>query len=470
MAIITASGVNINWGTDEDDYIVCEGGDITIFSFSPSDDYESYVTSDSILPSGNDTVIGGEGNDLILCGKGNDSIFGGGSHEYIIPGAGNNTIDGGEGIDFLVYKHDKRNISVTPSISGSYYVYFNGIRGDLVSNIEEIHFGSGNDKFNGNSADNVISSLNGGSDTIIGEAGNDSYSFDGNGKFNFNGGSGSDALLIDSAGQYILDLKSAKLIKDGNQLGSFKGVETFLFRMEHTSTIIKNDSLSGVNFFFTLEGDDIYYAGSGVNYFDASWYTGAEDTDTLSFNHSSRSLAIDLAVDNSTYEMISWGNTEQYFRGVERIVGSKGNDSITISVAGYSVDGDKGIDTIRGGLFSDTINGGLGRDSLSGGSGADVFIFNTVLGPKNIDTIEDFSTDDVIKLDSEIFTKLSTLSWQINNFRVGGQAIDLDDYIIYDNASGKLYYDIDASGAGAMQQFAQLTGNPTLSFNNINVI
>ena len=469
MAYITASDA-VNWGTDEDDYIVCEVGEISIYTFSITYDYTPYITSDSILPSGNDTVIGGEGQNSIVCGKGNDSIFGGGSADYIIPGAGNNTIDGGEGSDFLVYRYDTRNISVTPSISGSYNVYFNGIKGDFVSNIEEIYFGSGNDKFKGNSANNIITSLNGGSDTIIGEAGNDSYSFDGNGTFNFNGGSGSDALLIDAAGQYILDLKSAKLIKDGNQLGSFMGVEIFFFRMEHTSTIIKNDSLSGVNFFYTLEGDDIYYAGSGVNYFDASYYTGAKDTDTLSFSHSSRSLSIDLTVDNSIYAMISWGNTEQHFRGVERIVGSKGNDSITISVEGYSIDGDKGTDTIRGGLFSDTINGGLGRDSLSGGSGADLFIFNTVLGPKNIDTIEDFSTDDVIKLDSEIFTKLSTLSWQINNFRVGGQAIDLDDYIIYDNASGKLYYDSDASGAGAMQQFAQLTGNPTLSFNNINVI
>ena len=92
------------------------------------------------------------------------------------------------------------------------------------------------------------------------------------------------------------------------------------------------------------------------------------------------------------------------------------------------------------------------------------------MSSQNIDTITDFSIEDGIILDDSIFSALSANSWQSNNFRVGNQANDLDDYIIYDNASGKLYYDSDASGAGAMQQFAQLTGNPTLSFNSIIVI
>lgn len=34
------------------------------------------------------------------------------------------------------------------------------------------------------------------------------------------------------------------------------------------------------------------------------------------------------------------------------------------------------------------------------------------------------------------------------NFRVGGSAIDADDYIIFNNAEGTLFYDPDGSGAG----------------------
>jgi hypothetical protein len=40
----------------------------------------------------------------------------------------------------------------------------------------------------------------------------------------------------------------------------------------------------------------------------------------------------------------------------------------------------------------------------------------------------------------------------------GGQAADANDYLLYDTATGNLYYDADGNGAGARIWFATLSG------------
>ena len=45
----------------------------------------------------------------------------------------------------------------------------------------------------------------------------------------------------------------------------------------------------------------------------------------------------------------------------------------------------------------------------------------------------------------------------------GTEALEADDFLIFDAGSGKLYYDADGSGAGEAQQIALLDGVTTLS-------
>jgi Ca2+-binding RTX toxin-like protein len=53
--------------------------------------------------------------------------------------------------------------------------------------------------------------------------------------------------------------------------------------------------------------------------------------------------------------------------------------------------------------------GGAARDTLYGGGGSDRFVFNTTLGPANIEQIEDFRHDrDVIALEDFIFKKVGS--------------------------------------------------------------
>jgi Ca2+-binding RTX toxin-like protein len=103
---------------------------------------------------------------------------------------------------------------------------------------------------------------------------------------------------------------------------------------------------------------------------------------------------------------------------------------------------------------------------MNGGAGADQFVFDTALdGLGNVDRIADFSVaDDTILLDQSIFSAIaSTGTLDASAFRAGTAAQDADDRVIYDSASGRIYYDADGSGAGAQVLFAQVTAGLALT-------
>ena len=106
-----------------------------------------------------------------------------------------------------------------------------------------------------------------------------------------------------------------------------------------------------------------------------------------------------------------------------------------------------------------------GGYNLAGmGTGNDTIEFSTALGSSNIDSIKGFTPGtDRIKLSLTIFTGYSSS----DHFVVGTKAGDTNDRIIYDNKTGKLYYDADGTGAVAAIQFATLVGKPTI--NSIDI-
>ncbi|MGD9978957.1 MAG: calcium-binding protein, partial [Hyphomonadaceae bacterium] len=99
-----------------------------------------------------------------------------------------------------------------------------------------------------------------------------------------------------------------------------------------------------------------------------------------------------------------------------------------------------------------------GSDRLAGGAGADAFVFSTALGAGNVDEITDFSVvDDTIQLDRSIFTAIGSGALDPDAFHIGSAAADAEDRIVYNSATGALYYDADGSGAGAAVLFATLS-------------
>jgi serralysin len=136
---------------------------------------------------------------------------------------------------------------------------------------------------------------------------------------------------------------------------------------------------------------------------------------------------------------------------IENAAGGSGSDVIT---------GNAAANILRGGAGADRLNGLGGSDTLIGGSGKDVFVFNIKPSRStNLDRITDFSVlDDTIWLENAVFTKLGAGGkLPTSAFWTGSKAHDTTDRVVYDSASGALYYDADGIGQAAPVKFGQLS-------------
>jgi Ca2+-binding RTX toxin-like protein len=120
---------------------------------------------------------------------------------------------------------------------------------------------------------------------------------------------------------------------------------------------------------------------------------------------------------------------------------------------------------LDGGGGADTLNGKGGSDVLTGGAGKDNFLFDSALGGTNVDTISKFVVDDdTIRLENKIFKALPTTGvLAVSAFWLGTTAETKAHRIIYDQATGNVYYDRDGSGTAAKVKFAVLETKPALT-------
>lgn len=143
--------------------------------------------------------------------------------------------------------------------------------------------------------------------------------------------------------------------------------------------------------------------------------------------------------------------------GNDTLSGGSGNDSLMGGDGNDHLSGGNGNDTLVGGKGSDLLDGGAGNDSLSGGSGLDLFRFDASLSATaNVDRITGFDAeDDAFQLDDAVFAGIGAVGpLTADAFRAGTKALDAGDRVIYDSATGQVFYDADGSGAGAQVLFA----------------
>lgn len=160
--------------------------------------------------------------------------------------------------------------------------------------------------------------------------------------------------------------------------------------------------------------------------------------------------------------------------GADSLIGGSGNDQLLGGAHADVLNGGVGDDTLSGGTGADRLQGGLGMDELRGGGGADQFLFRTALGAANADAIRDFvSGQDEILLDDAVFAGIGApggLADGVFAAVPGGAATDPSQRILYDAASGRLFFDADGSGAGEALLFAQLRPNAALTEDDFRVV
>jgi serralysin len=276
-------------------------------------------------------------------------------------------------------------------------------------------------------------------------------------------------------------------------------------------------------------GDDMYFvdapldqvierAGQGIDrVFAGVSYTlaAAADVETLSTDFNAGTAAINLTGNNIANLIIGndGANILNGGGGADTLAGRLGNDMYFVDNAGdrimeaagqgndrifaatsytlgagvevemmtttdnagtaaLNLTGNELANAILGNAGANILDGRGGADALAGMAGADSFAFTTALGGGNVDRIVDFSSaDDTIRLDDAVFTQLGGLgALNPNAFVTGNAAGDANDRIVYDAASGQLFYDADGTGAGAAVLFATLQGAPALNASDFLVI
>ena len=157
------------------------------------------------------------------------------------------------------------------------------------------------------------------------------------------------------------------------------------------------------------------------------------------------------------------------------------SDSFVMPTTTNTVSGSSSNNYIKGTSANDLMKGLAGRDVFWGGAGSDImwggsdrdadgFVFDTPIG-RDVDVIMDFNPiDDYIRLENAVFAQLTkTGALSAANFALGS-AQDANDFIVYDQASGKLAYDADGSGSGAAVVFAQFDNHAVLTAADFFVI
>ena len=204
-----------------------------------------------------------------------------------------------------------------------------------------------------------------------------------------------------------------------------------------------------------LGGNDMLFGGSGNDTLDggpgADTLIGGPGMDTADYSASAAAVSVNLLTG-----LGSGGDAQgDILGGIENIVGSAFNDTLTGDNGGNALDGRSG---------NDTLNGGAGSDTLTGGAGADTFVFDlTALTPAQpgsgvVDHILDYNQGN-----SGIFNPAEGDTFDFSALLSAGSGQPVGNLVrVLENPSGTaaiLQIDQDGAANGAhWTTIAQLDG------------
>ncbi len=410
--------------------------------------------------SGIENLIGGAFNDVLTGSDGNNELYGSDGADILEGLGGDDTIDGGDGVDTVSYASmtnvdlDNEGVEVN-LIAGE--AQGNGSSDfDILVSIENIIGSTLHDHLYGDSSANTITG-NGGGDELRGEGGNDAL-IGGAGIDTLKGGSGVDTMTGgDGDDDYYVD-ESTDSVVEGS--GGSSGSSDRVFSTAASYTLA--NEVEGAQILHTgtasLTGNtsnNHIQVGPGDNAVD-----GLGGTDTVSFVNgvTSTGVKVSLAI---TGAQVPGGSGTDTLTSIESLQGTIYSDTLT---------GDGSPNELDGWAGNDILDGGLGNDTLYGNGGIDTYVFSTALS-SNVDAIYNFDAGETIELDLSIFPANASTGagvMQSVNFHSGNAETAVptttSQFLLYDEADGKLWYDSNGSTAGGAVHFATFTGTkPSLA-------
>ncbi len=320
----------------------------------------------------------------------------------------------------------------------------------------------------GNAGKNSLRGGPGGGDVLVGFGGDDTYFVDADDQVREDAGGGFDYVVASS--DYALNFGAEiELLGtvDNNGLGNFTltGNNFTQIIIGNAGDNILNGGGGGADILNGLAGNDTLFVdaddivreevGNGYDYVvvkssyalnagaEIELMTTTDNAGTSAFNLTGNEFA-NIIQGNNGENVLSGGG------GNDRLVGLGGSDTL------YGGDGD---DMLIGGDGSDEFHNSSGNDTFVGGLGGDYFVFDAAIGA-GVMTIVDFELNfDRFRLDGSAggaFAGLATGPLLFGTVVTAAAALDPDDFIIYNSATGALLYDADGNGAGAAVQFAKL--------------
>ena len=349
----------------------------------------------------------------------------------------------------------------------------------------------GIDRLTGNAGHDIISG-GAGNDILNGAGGDDLFLVGpGGGVDAIDGGAGYDRILA-TAANTVVGLSTLSGIEEISS-GGFAGVsisgsvfnDSFDFSGIHLTGIAHIDGGSGNDTIIGSAGDDLILGGAGNDSL-----SGGGGTDILEGGAGNDFYGVDsisvtvieeagggIDTVNASIGYTLGDNVERLVLTNTANIDGTGNALANILTGN---DGDNvlaglaGNDTLIGGGGNDTLIGGAGIDMLTGGAGDDFFRFDTLTTSTQRDAIADFTVgQDRLEFDHSIFTALagdSSGALSAPEFVNGTRALTASQHIVYNSATGSLYYDDDGAGGHAQVLIAILSNHAAISAGDIHLI
>lgn len=320
--------------------------------------------------TGQTTLRGSQGNDLLIGGAGSDVLTG---------DEGNDTLRGNAGIDILIQAGSANFILTNTKLTGTA-----GFGIDVLATIEQASLtggsandvinasaftlgsvslfgGAGNDTLTGGSFGDILDG-EGGDNRLIGGAGNDFLAANGSANSTMTGGAGNDSLVGGGGIEIVVESVSGSL--------SFPSSSTF------TGTALGIDQIFNINGF-------VFTGNTGNNTFDLTNAPTTGITINGGLGIDTVKVVMNAGVTTLSNTLLSIGGGAIALNGIERANLEGGAAANSIDASAFTL----GAVTLRGGAANDNLIGGSGSDLLDGGADID-----TLIGGPGVDIFQNGET------------------------------------------------------------------------------